>query len=365
MIVLIDRKNKATIKEIAKRAGTSIATVSRVLRKVDHPVKQELREQVLAAAKELNYSPNLIGRFLKNSSSNDIGVIIPTISNPFYSLLILGIEEVFDRYGYNMLLCNSFRNEKKEMNYVELLRQKQVKGLIITSISSDRVYLQKQINAGLRIVTLDQSVEQLNCSKVVVDYELGSMMAMKHLLAYGHRKIGFISAPLSIISRKLIYSGYIKSLQESQIGIKNEWLYITNHETETNGEFYEFENGKNLARRLANTKDRPTALLVINDMTAYGLMHELAYQGIRVPEEMSIVSFDNIFFSQVTNPPLSTIGYSTYEMGRLAAECLIKSMNDDDSVFENIVIKPKLVERESVRKLQMVEVGQFYETNIG
>ena len=344
-------KPRATIKEIARCAGTSIATVSRVLRKVDHPVKPELREQVLRAAKELNYSPNLIGRFLKSSSSNDIGVIIPTISNPFYPLLILGIEEVFDRYGYNMLLCNSFRNEKKEMNYVELLRQKQVNGLIIASISSDREYLQTQIGAGLRVVTLDQSVENLNCSKVVIDYELSSKMAMEHLWANGHRKIGFISAPLSIISRKLIYSGYMKSLEKYQIPINKEWLYITDHETETNGEFYEFENGKKWARHLAETADRPTALLVINDMTAYGLMHELANQNISVPADISIISFDNIFFSQVTNPPLTTIGYSTYEMGRLAAECLIKDMRGEQVETADIVIKPELIERKSVQKL--------------
>ena len=345
------KKPRATIKEIARLAGTSIATVSRVLRKVDHPVKSELREQVLRAAKELNYSPNLIGRFLKSSSSNDIGVIIPTISNPFYPLLILGIEEVFDRYGYNMLLCNSFRNEKKEMNYVQLLQQKQVNGLIIASISSDREYLQTQINAGLRVVTLDQSVENLNCSKVVINYELSSKMAMEHLWANGHRKIGFISAPLSIISRKLIYSGYVKSLEKYQIPINKEWLYITEHETETNGEFYEFENGKKLAGRLAETVDRPTALLVINDMTAYGLMHELANQNISVPADISIISFDNIFFSQVTNPPLTTIGYSTYEMGRLAAECLIKDMKGEHAETVNIVIQPELIERKSVQKL--------------
>jgi DNA-binding LacI/PurR family transcriptional regulator len=345
------KKVRATIKEIAQRAGTSIATVSRVLRKVDHPVKPELREQVLQAAQELNYTPNLIGRFLKSSSSNDIGVIIPTISNPFYPLLILGIEEVFDRYGYNMLLCNSFRNEKKEMNYVELLRQKQVNGLIIASISSDREYLQAQIDAGLRVVTLDQSIENLNCSKVVIDYELCSQMAMEHLWANGHRKIGFISAPLSIISRKLIYSGYVKSLEKYQIPISPEWLYINDHETETNGEFYEFENGKNLARRLFETANRPTALLVINDMTAYGLMHELTNQNISIPTDISIISFDNIFFSQVTTPPLTTIGYSTYDMGRLAAECLIKDMLGEQSEAVDIVIKPELIERKSVHRL--------------
>lgn len=276
---------------------------------------------------------------------------MPTVSNPFYSVLILGIEAVFDRHGYNMLLCNSFRDEAKEMNYVDLLRQKQVNGLIITSISSDRDYLQAQIDSGMRMVTLDQSVENLNCSKVVIDYETGSKMAMEHLIANGHRKIGFISAPLSIISRKKIYSGYKTTLAEHQIPIQAGWLYITEHELEANGEFYEFENGKALARRMLQSSQRPTALLVINDMTAYGLMHELANQGVKVPEDISLVSFDNIFFSQVTQPPLTTIGYSTYEMGQQAAECLIRSLQDSQALPSSIVLKPELIERKSVRPL--------------
>ncbi|QGP92042.1 Ribose operon repressor [Neomoorella glycerini] len=340
---------RVTIKEIARRAGTSTATVSRVLRNDGYPISEELKERVLAVARELNYSPNLIGRYLKNHSSSDVGVIIPTITNPFYSLLILGIEEVLNQNNYSMLLCNSFRDEEKEKRYIDLLFQKQVKGLIVASIARQHDYLQQYIDRGLQVVTFDQEVEDLDCTKVLIDYEKGSYLAMQHLFANGHRAIGFLSAPLTRKSRKLIYEGYLKAMREQGIKINKEWVVIADTEVERNGEVYEFENGKKIAAKLLTAYEKPTAVLVINDMTAYGVMHELASRGVKVPEDLSLVSFDNIFFSQITNPPLTTVSYTTYEMGKLAAEYLIKKLTGSQTLQANIILEPVLVERSSVK----------------
>ncbi len=288
---------RATIKEIAKLASTSTATVSRVLSNDSYPVSDELRQRVISIANELNYTPNLIGRFLKSNTSNEVGVIVPTISNPFYSLLILGIEDVLAQNGYSMLLGNSFRDERKEKAQVELLAQKQVKGIIIASITKKHDYLHQFIDRGLKLVTFDQEVNDIDCTKIVIDYFKGSLLAMQHLFSKGHRHICFLSAPLTRGSRRLIYDGYIKSMRSQGIKVEKEWVVISDVEVEKADTIYEFENGKRLAEQLVKMKNRPTAILTINDMTAYGILSELGQRGISVPGDVSLVSFDNIFFS--------------------------------------------------------------------
>lgn len=347
----IGRYHNVTIREIARQADTSVSTVSRVLRGLNYPVKEELRQRVLAVAQELNYQPNLLGRYLKSSGSSDIGVIIPNISNPFYSVLLIGIEQVLNENGLSMLLCNSFRDEEKEKRYVSLLRQKQVKGLIIASIASNHEYLSQHIREGLKVVTFDQAVQDIDCCRISMDYEKGCQLVMEYLFAKGHSKIGFMSAPLTRMNRKLIYGGYLKALRAAGLEAEAQWKYITDSEVEMNGEVYEFENGRKLARHFLKYKRRPTAVVVINDMTAYGVMHELAGRGIKIPDDLSIVSFDNIFFSQITTPALTTVSYSTYGMGRMAAEQLLETMQSPHTLRTNVLLAPQLVERQSVKQL--------------
>ena len=338
----LKQQSRATIKEIAKQARTSTATVSRVLSNNEYPVSDVLRQRVVTAAKDLQYTPNLIGRYLKNGMSREIGVIVPTITNPYYSLLLLGIESELERNQYSMLLCNSFRNEEKEQTYVDLLMQKQVQGIIMASIAKNHEYLHDYINQGLKLVTFDQDVSNLDCTKIIVDYEKGSYLAMQHLFAKRHEKIGFMSAPLTRKSRRSIHDTYIKTMRERGYRLEKEWIMINDAEIEHSGEIYEFENGKILAGQLASLKDPPTAVLVINDMTAYGVMHELGQRGIRMPEDVSLISFDNIFFSQITNPPLTTISCSSNEMGRLAAEYLMKKLSGKISCKPGSFLNPNL-----------------------
>ena len=345
------QQSKATIKEIAKQARTSIATVSRVLRNKEYPVSDDLRQRVLEAAKELQYTPNLIGRYLKSGTNHEIGVIVPTITNPYYSQLILGIEAVLECNQYSMLLCNSFRNEEKEYTYVDLLRQKQVQGIIIASIAKNHDYLHDYIRQGLELVTFDQDVSDLVCTKITVDYEKGANLAIQHLFAMGHEKIGFLSAPLTRKSRLIIHDTYVKAMRTHGCQLEKEWIMINDAEVENPGEIYEFENGKILGARLTSLKNRPTAVMVINDMTAYGVMHELGQRGIYIPEDISIISFDNIFFSQITNPPLTTISCSSGEMGRLAAEYLLKKLSGDSIPQASTILEPQLVERSSVKRM--------------
>jgi len=343
-------KKTVTIYDVAKYAKTSTATVSRVLSNSGYPVSEELRQRVLEAAKKLKYTPNLVGRQLKTKEITDIAVIIPNISNPFYPSIVLGVEDVAREKGYNVLLCDSFRNPKLESEYLRSMLQKQVKGVIISSISQNNKALLKLVESGLKIVAFDQDVT-FPCNKITFDFEEGGFLAVKHLLELGHRKIAFVGAPLNRPSRKGLHAGYIRAIKEYDVPLNKEYILLNELEREIHNEIYEYKNGIELARRFMQLKDKPTAIFAINDLTAIGVMQGLKKYGVKVPQDVSIVGFDNIFISEMVEPPLTTIEQPKYEMGRLAANLLIESLNNEENKNLEIRLKPSLVIRKSTSRI--------------
>lgn len=346
-------RKKATIYDIAQYACTSTATVSRVLSNSGYPVKEDIKAKILDAAQKLNYSPNIVGRMLKKNRSMDIGVIIPTISNPFYTQLILGIETEAQKRGYNILLCNSFRDSKMEKNYLESLYQKQVKGIILSSIGSNHSILEEMKSNGVSIVAFDQVIENIKCSKVGFDYIKGGMMALEYLIGHGHKKIAFLTSPITRKSRIDVLDGYKMALLKNGLSYDKNLVLVSECEEEFENATYEFENGKQLARKFLNLLVRPSAIFAINDMTAFGIMQELIANGINIPEDVSIIGFDDIEFSTMTTPPLTTINQPSFETGKLACKILIENMSQDDENNISILLEPSIVERKSVKNLEM------------
>lgn len=343
-------EKKPTIYDIAKLANTSVATVSRVLNDSGYPVKDSLKRRVLEAADKLNYVPNLVGRQLKTNTSNEIGVIIPSISNPYYTLLISGLEHVAKENEYNILLCNSNGDPKLEKKYLDYLFQKQVSGIIISSVNDDVKYLKDLQDNGLKIVAFEQDID-LNCNKINFDYFRGGYIAAEHLIKKGHTAIGFISAPLTRHSRTKVYEGFLTCLEKNNVTVNKKFIKIA-EEKEASGQVYEYQNGKNLIKELVKEQSLPTALFCINDMTAFGAMQQLQNNGYKIPEDMSIVGFDNIDISEMVTPPLTTIDQCTYEMGMLAAEALIQSFKDKTRKPISTLLQPTLLERESTTLLK-------------
>lgn len=342
---------KATIYDIANEVGLSTATISRVLSNSGYPVKEEVRVKVLEAAEKMNYSPNIVGRMLKKSSSMDIGVIIPTISNPFYSQIILGIELEARQKGYNILLCNSLRNAEIEKNYIDSLYQKQVKGIIISSIGENHHLLKKIQESGVKVVVFDQDIEDLKCNKVGFDYIRGGLIAVEHLISMGHTNIAFITSPLNRKTRRETMEGYRLGIIKNGLAYEEMNVIVSEFEEESVTGTYEFENGKRLVKKFLELKERPTAIFAINDMTAFGAIQELSNNGINVPEDVSVIGFDNIEFSSMINPPLTTVNQPAFETGRQACKMLFDSMDDNSSNRVSITLEPSLVMRKSVRKL--------------
>ena len=343
-----EKGKKATIYDIASEAGASTATVSRVLSNSGYPVKTEMRRKILDAAKKLNYSPNMLGRMLKKSESMDIGVIIPTISNPFYPQMVLGIELEARQSGYNILLCNSFRDVSTEKKYIESLYQKQVKGIIISSIDENHMFLKEMQDDGVKIVVFDQDIEDLKCCKVGFDHVKGSMMAVEYLVKMGHRNIAFLTSPMTRKSRKDTLEGFKLALLKNNLVFKKENVIVSESEEELQSGTYEFENGKRLAVKFLELADRPTAIFAVNDMTAFGIIQELLNNNVRVPEDVSVVGFDNIEISSMINPPLTTVNQPSFETGRQACKMLLDSMGDREHSDVSIMLEPSLVIRKSV-----------------
>lgn len=344
-----------TIYDIAKRMNISAATVSRVLSNSKYPVRAELAKRIRETAREMNYHPNSIGRQLKTNKTSTIGVIIPSITNPFYSAVVSGIEEVASEKGYHVLLCNSQQSPELEMSHLTTLFEKQVKGVILSSVSDGNEELKSYMKSGLKVVSIDQTIDDFSAFQINFDYRKGGRIGTRYLIDQGHRDIAYLTAPLSLPSRKQIYQGFLETMEEHGLPVGEDRLIVSRGKQE-DGELAsqtigEFENGKRLAERLLRKKPWPTAIFTCNDMTAFGVLNELMTQGVRSPEDISVIGFDNLDFAGIVSPALTTIEQPKYEMGRMACRMLMEWMDNEVNQPGELILQPRLVERNSVRRL--------------
>jgi len=338
-------KKPVTIHDIAKMAGVSSATVSRVLSNSDYPISAAMREKIQRIAKESNYIPNLFGKQLKTKSSMTIGVIIPSISNPFYSSVILGVEGIARQNQYNVIVCNSLHDAALEEEYLKTIAEKQIKGLIISSIATDKGLLKTLIDTGMKVIAIDQKVDEDGICQIEFDYRKGGYMATRHLLSKGHRRIGYVTLQMDRPSRRSIYQGYLEAVEEAGL----EPIMQESAEEDVYNSLYEFNIGKKLAGKLLEMPSPPTAIFACNDVMAFGVINELTSRGLQVPGDMSVIGFDGIEYGQMIHPPLTTIKQPDYEMGKMACKMLMDMLKGDaDEPMFDVLLQPKLMERSSV-----------------
>ncbi len=343
---------KTTIYDIARYAGTSATTVSRVFADTGYPISAELSQRVKAAAKKLNYSPNALARSLKNSSIKEIGIIVPNISNPFYAQTVLGIEQVICDYNYNIILCNTFRNNEKEREYMQMLYDKRVMSAIVSAVTEKGNNVIEFLGKGMSFVLLDQKIEGANCRNINFDFREGARIATKYLLGKGHKKIALITTPISRWSRREIYTGYIETLKNSkEPNIIEPIVFESSSERETDNSVYENSVGRMMAQEFLKQKCDATGVLCVNDMVAFGFIQELHENGINVPEDVSVVGFDDISFAEMFSPALTTVRCSATQIGQLAGRMLMDQLVGNRFGESNIKLEPLIVERRSVRDL--------------
>ena len=326
----------ANIKEVARVAGVSVATVSRVLNK-NLNVKPKLRQKVLDAIQELNYQPSGIARNMRNQSARVIGLIITDIQNPFFTSLVRSVEDVAHQNHYTILLCNSDEDTEKEQLYFEVLSQERVAGVILvpsTSLSNKKIFKYK-----FPIVLVDRFVKDLDADSVTIDNELGAYEAVSHLIKLGHSRIGIVYAPTNVSTALGRYTGYKQALQENNIAFEDELTQM--------GDFKE-QGGYIAANKLLDLSIPPTAIFSTNNLMTLGVLKAIHERGLKIPEDISIVGFDDMPWLSFFTPPLTAVRQPIYEIGKIAAELLLERLKGKATgQYQKIVLKPELIVRGS------------------
>ena len=329
----------STIQDVAKAAGVSVATVSRVINN-STSVSAETRELVLNAVKRLDYRPNLLGRNLRRTETRLVLVLLPNISNPFYSRLVKGIEDVGHKNGYNVMLCNTDSEPGREKVYLDLLNNRLADGVIFMAPSLSREEL---TDTGERfpVVQCCEYKEGARVSHVSIDNFAASQKAVKHLLALGHRRIGLISCDNDYLSTIHRETGYRQALLDA--GVRPE------PGLEIDGD-YSFKSGLRAAGQLLSLKERPTAVFCISDLMAAGAIRAAKERGLKVPGDFAVVGFDNISLAYMCDPMLTTVSQPKYDLGCTAMELLLRQIRGEMKEPQDLILEFELIIRESTIK---------------
>ncbi|OME80624.1 LacI family transcriptional regulator [Paenibacillus sp. FSL A5-0031] len=304
---------KSTIRDVAKYANVSISTVSRVMN-APETVVEEKRTKVLEAIEALQYQPNGFARGLIYKKSDTLGVMIPDIENPYYAGLIRGMQDAAVMLNHSLMICNTDRDKQRTISYVQSFFEKQVDGIIFTSDSLHEEYYEEMQRYRLPFVLASTNAPEYDIPSVDIDDEQGAYDAVKHLIEAGHRRIGMIGFPLGItISGEPRYTGFKKALQEFNLSENENCIEFAIHR---------FEHAYDAAERLFTRCPDLTAVFAASDEFAMGAISYLRDNGKSVPEQMSVVGFDNIRMAQMFIPKLTTIDQPTYDIGYRSVEKL-------------------------------------------
>ena len=327
----------ATIKDVAALAGVSFTTVSHVVNN-SRPVSADVRAKVEHAIVKLNYVPSAVARSLKARSTATIGLVVPNSTNPYFAELARGIEDHCGRSGYCVFLCNSDDDPTKQRHYLRVLQEKRIDGLIVASAGADGVLARTLADAGVPIVVVDREIEGLTADLVQIDHERGAYLATRHLLELGHVRIGCITGPVQMAVSAMRVHGFLRAMAERGIEIVKDGI--------VEGDFT-IPGGYVAGGRLLDEVE-PSAIFAGNDMMGIGALRAAAERKIRVPEQLSIVGFDDIELSRYVYPALSTVGQSIVQLGDVAAQTLIERISGEtEGGPRRRVVTPQLAVRES------------------
>ncbi len=308
----------ATIRDVARLAGVSVATVSRVLNKNGY-VNKETEQKVMMAIEQLQYEPNAVARGLAGKQTGTIALILPDISNPFFPELARGVEDVAHRHGYTVILCNSDDQGSKERSYIEVLKKKYIDGIIFASSTLEDADISKMRKSNIPLVLLDRAPNKESCSVVRVNNYAGAQMAVRHLLEIGCKRIAHIYGPLEMITARERLAGFEDLVKAF------DWFSPT---LMVPGDF-SIDGGRKAIETLLAKHPDVDGIFAGNDLMAIGAMKALFSLGKRVPEDVSVIGFDGIGLTEIVEPELTTIAQPIYEMGTLAAATLIQKITGE------------------------------------
>ncbi len=329
----------ASMNDVAKKAGVSIATVSRVLNN-SSSVNEETRVKILKAIKELKYQPSRVAKRLrsKTGGGNLLGVLIPDIQNPFYVDVLRGIEDVAYLNNYVLIMCNFSQDEKKEATYLDILESEAIDGLIAAPVNEDDPRVKKIVRNGLPVVCVDRGLKGMDVDVVCVNNEGGAFQAVDYMLEQGYKRIAYIGGLSSIPSSRFREAGYRRALESRGISVDDDLIVNGNSS---------YESGVRYTEQLLNLSSPPDALFTGNNLITLGALEVINSRKMQIPQDIAVLGFDDMNWSNALNPPLSAVRQPAYEIGKRAGELLFQRIKDPKRPSIQMILNSELMIRSS------------------
>lgn len=330
----------ANMKDIARIAGVSLGTVSHVLNGTAR-VREPVRGRVLDAIRSTGYQPSQLARGLRRVQTNVIGMIIPDITNPFFPAVVRGAEDLAFSNGYRLILCNTDNDHAKELAHLNALRTYLPSGLIVipSTFSDLTVQARSYREAGAGVVCIDRLPRDWSGDSVTADNQIGAYKATRHLIDMGHKHLATITGPLHLTNANDRLNGFRQAITEAGLPLPPECVQETT---------FDKQGGTLKAKMLLRFLPRPTAIFAGNDMIALGVLTAIREAGLRCPDDVSVIGFDDLEIAETTNPALSSVSQSGYQLGTTAARILLERLQGDIGPAKHVVLETALKVRDSV-----------------
>jgi len=334
-----------TIKDVAKKLNCSVSTISRAFND-KYDIRKETRDHILTIAREMGYSPNPMAKSLLKQCSNQIGVIVPEFINPFFPEVIIGMQEVFHKAGYQVLIMQSNESYIHELENVKALENNMVDGMILSlSIETKNVeYYKKMISQGFPLVLFNRVSNELETHKVILDDYKWAFFATEHLIYQGYKKIFHFAGPSGLMFSQNRENGFIDAHRKHKLAVDNSSIVETG---------LLISDGEREMEELIKNNNLPDAIFAVNDMAAIGAMKVLKKNGLKIPDDVAIVGFTETQIAPLIDPPLTSVAQPTHEMGRATALLLLDQIeNKGILVPQTVILNGRLNVRESSMKLK-------------
>jgi LacI family transcriptional regulator len=330
-----------TIRDVAAIAQVSTSTVSHVINDTRY-VSPATRERVLNAMAKLNYSPNRLARSLRSSRTLTLGVLLPNSANPFFAELLLGVEAACFDLGYNIIMGNANDNPARELAYLEVLLSRKVDGILLISTGAFKESIALLASHDVPVVVVDRATNLPSVDEIFTENKQGGMIATNYLLNLGHVRIGCITGPSFLTPSAERVAGYYEAMKAAGISADSRWVVI--------GDF-QHETGYSGCQRLLRLPEPPTAIFACNDLMAVGALCAVHEAGLRVPDDISVIGYDDIPLASYTVPRLTTIAQPARQLGRLAVERLVARLQNQEMPVLHDKLAVTLVVRDSCRMI--------------
>ncbi len=337
------KKTIYTIYDVAKEAGVSTATVSKVINNTGR-IGDKTKEKVLQVMEQLNYQPKVVASASKGKPSYSIGLLIPDLANPFFAEFARSIEDYGRELGYSILICSTDFKKANEFKYSSFLVEKKVDGILVVSGSQDESFIKDLLDRKIPTVVVNKELTTpLPVDIVSVDDFIGGYEATKHLLALGHRKIGTIQLGDLLLGKERI-RGYKHALDEYEVKYDKGLLFFSSPNAT-------IQESKEISMEILSSDHRPTAIFAGNDILAVGVIHAAMELGLSIPDDLSVIGFDNTVLSAMSTPPLTTMAQSIQDMGRISFNLLLEEIKGIQRNKQKIQLRPELVIRKTTKEI--------------